>query len=112
MKKHTLSILIFSLFLFTMFLTVCANHLYLYEGESRSESEEGTLVDGAFANSLEILRVNGNDLGLESDSQNNVLHLLSGEHTVFVSPSFFVVWYEEGSKSDAKKALARKLVDG
>ena len=112
MKKYSFSLIILSLLCFAMLLTACMSHLYLYEGESRSESEEGTLGAGTIAQTLMIMRVDGSDPGLGSNSQNSVLHLLSGEHTVFVSPTWMLMYYGKGSKSDEKKAMARKLSKG
>ncbi len=112
MKKHSFSLLILSLLCSAMLLTACMSHLYLYEGEPRSESEEGTLGAGTLANALRIMRVDGFDPGLGSNSQNSVLHLLSGEHTVFVSPTWMLLYYGKGSKSDEKKVLARKISKG
>ncbi len=113
MKKHSFSCLNLSLLCSAMLLIGCMSHLYLYEGEPRSESEEGTLLAGTIAQTLRIMRVDGFDPGLGPNSVNYELHLLPGEHTVFVSPNWFIIeTFAKGSKSDEKKALARKISKG
>ena len=111
MKKYSFSLIILSLLCSAMLLTACMNHLYLYEGEPRLELEEGTLTVGTIAQTLMIIRVDGIDPG-RINSGNTFLHLLSGEHTVFVSPTWSLLYYEKGSKTDEKKALARKIAKG
>lgn len=103
-------LLIFSL----MFLTACFHHVQLYSGEPRNESEEGTLMNNPQASSLWVIRVDDKDLGLErgpiQDTQACVLHLLPGEHTVFVTPIYYLFGWP--SLTDECEILVREKIDG
>lgn len=118
MKKFFYRIRILLPFLIVMILTGCFHHFQMYSGSPKAESEEGTLMNNPQGSGLWIIKVDSIDPGLErgpiKDTQACVLHLLPGEHTVLVTPPYFLMgsaslWF---SVSDEDEARAREIIDG
>lgn len=92
MKKRSLPLVLLSLLGSTLLQAGCVNRLQLYEGPPRPESEEGTLGYNPELSVLNIASVDGERLVLppvgmlHGRSALFSLHLLPGEHTVFVCP--------------------------
>ncbi|MFC1790847.1 hypothetical protein ACFL0I_00050 [Gemmatimonadota bacterium] len=109
--------LLFFLFL-SLLLTGCWTQLQLYEGPRLPESEEGTLGNNAQVSDLWIVRVDDELLGLEpgawKDEQDCILHLLPGEHTVFVTPLWRLINISSffGGVSPAQMAEMWNSIDG
>lgn len=91
--------------------TACLNKVQLYEGPARPESEESILYYYQTRNVVRIVRVDGEPLVLPEtsalrDEGYASLHLLPGEHTLFLCPSWSL---HRGTVAGSKRLAAAAL---